>query len=322
MKYIFLLLSIVFLSACVSQLNPFSPGFNPIGALQGQQPVRVQEGLGVSLSSSPSEIFAGSKTTLYLDAQNKDVAPIRNIILEIFDTGNLQKSNECKLSIPQLLPDQITALSCTVQATSIIQKTQSETINARAKFQSVLTAVQTLDIMNEEIYTREKFAGNINTRPRAYTYSDRNMQMDIEFSDDMPIVVRKGRQYFVYFTIRNIGNGFVDKITFGENFMPIEQKNLKFGEFKNALQATDLLLTLLQKQSKIFQETGSEETYCSDILCCRDFKTIYPSGKVFPRIACELKLPENAQQLVDYQVLVPLLYNYEVRAQSQLKVVR
>lgn len=322
MKYIFLLLSIVFLSGCVSQLNPFSPSFNPFGLISGQQPIRVQEGLGVSLSSSPSEIFVGSKTTLYFDAQNKDVAPIRNILLEIFNTGNLMKSNECKLSIPQLLPDQIATLSCTVQATPIIQKTQSETVSARAKFQSVLTAVQTLDIMNEEIYTREKLAGNINTRPRAYTYRDRNMQMDIEFSDDMPIVVRKGKQYFVYFTIKNIGNGFVDKITFGENFMPIEQKNLRFSEFKNALQVPDLLLSLIQKQSDIFKQSGSEQLYCSDVLCCRDFKTIYPSGKVFPRVACELKLPETTQQLVDYQVIIPLLYNYEVRAQTQLKVVK
>lgn len=331
MKSSLLLVFLIFSSACIQlspsnpALNPFSPSFNPFGAFQ-QKTVHPAEGLQVSLDTQPNPVFAGSSAKIYFDAQNKDVSPIRNIFLEVFDTGNIVREERCSFDSQILLPDQIVSLTCSVRAPKeIIKKTQTETINARARFRSVLSAAQSLDVLSEERYKQELLAGNIRPKPRTYSYRDKNVELLVEFSEDMPIVFRKDKQYFVYFTIKNIGNGFMDKITFGENFLLIEQRNLQFSGFKD-VKSVDLFLTFLEKlinEIKQKPQQEKEQIFCDEknYLCCRDFKTIYPIGRTFPRIACELRLPQT-EQLVDYQILIPLIYDYEVRTTTQLRVVR
>lgn len=322
-KAAILLAFVVFLSACVSPtnsaFNPFSPSFNPFNIFQ--QPARQSEGLQVKLYAVPDPVFRGSDAVIYFDAQNRDVTQVRNVLLDIFDTGNLVRKGDCRLGADSLRPDQIISLTCRANAPEdVIKKVQAETINARAGFRSVLSAVQTVDIMSEKVYNREALAGNIKPRPKTYAYRDKNVEMTVEFSEDMPIVVRKDKQYFVYFTVRNIGNGFMDKITFGENFLPIEQKDLRFSESKSALTSANIVEIF----TSLFRMTPGQEKEglsCRDVLCCRDFKTIYPTGKTFPRIACELRLPDT-EQLVDYQIIVPLIYDYEVRASARINVVK
>lgn len=236
----------------------------------------------LTLQADPPTVFSNSLTTLHIDLDNRQEKSIRNVRIELFDTG-LLKSDACTRFFPRMLPREFQSLSCRLYAPSIEEKSVVTEVNVLVSFESEFTATQIFEIIDEPEYLRRTASGSFETAPRSYTYNDKNVMVEVDFSEPLPLVIRPGKQYFVYFTITNVGNGFIGDIN-----------------------PADFLI-----------EHGN-------ILKCPQLTTLYPSGKAFPRIACELVLPPgylvNSARNADF--IINLRYNYELRDGIRINVLK
>jgi hypothetical protein len=201
MRYnIFLLLSIllvIFLSGCVEE-----------GILV--------KSLGMTLTSDSDHVFTGSEISVYLDIINNDARTIRSIDMSVFNTGALTAVSECTKHIEELKKDEFQALTCSLAAPSNIATPElTTTVSARVEFRSTLSAVQLIEMITEDAYLTREMTNDIVKKPKSYSYKDSNMEMQIDFSEELPIVVRGGEKY-MYITIRNIGDGFVGDLPASE----------------------------------------------------------------------------------------------------------
>src|SRR3989338_2293739 len=132
-------------------------------AVSGCTSIRDQ-GLAVALQADPPSVFSESVTTLHIDVDNRNEKSLRNVVVELFDTGLLSLIGKCSQNFDRLLPYEFQSISCTLLAPKIESSTETE-VNARVAFKSQL-----------------------------------------------PLVVRPGKKYFIYFSITNAGNGFMQDI--------------------------------------------------------------------------------------------------------------
>ncbi|MCX6815564.1 MAG: hypothetical protein NT120_01800 [Candidatus Aenigmarchaeota archaeon] len=291
-KYFLLLLPIVLVAGCTE---------NQV----------VGNGLITTISPDSSMVFSSGTVRINVDLDNQNPRPITDVNAAIFDPGllkamggdtidlyNLANTKTCGKHIDEMLPNQFQSFACIFQAPSKIELPQNSLendINAKVEYKTDFSAVQLIELMTDQEYLRRTATNTFQQKSKSYSYHDRNVEIDVDFSDNLPIVKRSGDQkdYFVYITIKNIGNGFIKEIT--------------RNDF-NIVQA----------------KAGGVNI--EDIVSCpfRDQQNwkLEPLGKEFPRIACQLNLPEGLNVIENYGMLITLNYNYETRDKATITVVR
>lgn len=290
MKYIIIILSVIsliFISGCTT--------------------TTVGGGLSLSLYADPPTIFSSGITTLYIDIDNKDVKTVNNVDVTAFDTGLLQylvtedwqymyeAQPSCHKTYDDFAPGQFDTFLCKLRAPYIEQQALQTDVHVRATFDTELSVVQLIEMMSVDEYERRTASGKFTPKPQTYSYQDKYVELQIEFSEQLPVVVRQGKKYFAYFTITNIGNGFIGPVEPGDFY--IEQPG-------NILKC---------KQEQFFEEGG-----ITNLLD----KTIEPVGRKFPRIACEILMPGDIEYLANYDITVRIRYNYEIRDKISVNIRR
>lgn len=260
MKIFLLILIILFLSGCIEQDQT--------------------KGLDIKMMADSDSVFAGSEIKLYLDVNNNDVKTIKNVYMNIFEIGPFTKVSACRKTVSEIKPGSFTSLECKLRAPSTIPISPLTTnFIARVKFDSKLSAVQIVEMITEDEYNIRERTGKLVKMSKTYSYRDKNLELQIDFSDELPIVVR-GEKY-MYLTIRNIGNGFVSDL---------KENDITIDEEKNVVN------------------------------CVK--QRISPIEKEFPRIACELNLPEDINYLSNYLIIININYNYELRGELPIDIIR
>jgi len=261
MKVFFLVLIILFLSGCIEQDQAQS--------------------LDIKMMADSDTVFTGSETKVYLDVNNNDVRSIKDVYMDIFETGSFTKVSDCEKEVDKIEPVSFDSLECVLRAPETIPTSpMTTTINARVQFDSKLSAVQVIEMITEDEYNIRERTGKLVKKPKTYSYKDNNLELQIDFSNRLPIVAR-GEKKYMYLTIRNIGNGFVSDIKEGD--IEIRQDG--------------------------------------DVVNCVE-QDIAPIGKEFPRIACELNMPEDINYLNNYVVILDIDYHYELREELLIDIIR
>jgi hypothetical protein len=179
------------------------------------------------------------------------------------------------------------SFACPLYAPNISERSVETEINVRTSFENELSANQVFELIDEEEYLRRSVSSSYGIAPRSYAYRDKNVLLEIEFSEQPPLVVRPEKKYFVYFKITNVGNGFINPIKPGSfSIVPIGGKQIL------------------------------------DCPVLRQQVVLYPNGNAFPRIACEVVLPPLIASSVSADFVVTLNYNYEVRNKIRINIIR
>ncbi len=283
LKYIFLGL-LVFSLGCVSQQQGSS--------------------LSVSLQPDPPVVFENGIARIHADVTNADTKRLGNVSVKIFNPGIMSFVNEaaCRQSgdFGTLLPQEFRTFSCAFRAPKINQGGTTAQIDAKATFDTTLSAVQQMELMTEDEYNNRIASTGIVPRPQSYTYSDRNIQLQVDFSDPLPVVIKQGRKFFVKFTVRNIGSGFVSAIG-PEDFEILQKVSLDQEQEGNVLQSINAM--------------GEYEP-------CRLQETLSPIGKDFPSFSCQILMPSNVRVLTNYNAMISVRYRYEIRDSVAVDVIR
>lgn len=256
-------------------------------AISGCTSVQNGGGLSVALQADPPRVFSSGFTTLHIDLDNRQSKTISNVVVELFDTGLLQ-SEPCRRILPRMLPNEFQSVACTLSAPEVIESIESE-INVKTTFESQLSANQVFELMDEDEHERRRATGTFAVQPDSYSYRDKNVQLQIDFSENPPLVVRPGKEYFVYLTIKNVGNGFVSSIKPGDLVISY-----------NSLRPKALL----------------------DCPVLRQKVVLYPNGDTFPRIACNIILTGPVDSLENSDFIATLSYEYEIRNSLRISVVK
>lgn len=255
--------------------------------VSGCTSVTMGDGLAVSLQADPPIVFSNSALDLHIDVDNRNMKTLRNVIVELFDTGVLE-SNGCMREFPSLLPNEFQSISCRLTTPPINVTSMRTEVNSKVSFETDLSANQVFEIMDESEYQRRTATGDYQQKPSNYFYKDSNVMIEIDFSEQPPLVIRPDKKHFVYFTIKNIGNGFIGDIMPEEFFARTNERNV-------------------------------------NIIDCPPMTTLSPNGKAFPRIACEIKATPEYIGLGGFrnsEILVKLTYKYEVRNSLAINILR
>lgn len=196
MKYIFLL-AIIFISACISP------------------PVPTEQGLTLKMDANPKEVFGEGITTISIDVENQDVKTLRDVNADIFEIGsfNYADNNACSKNFGNLDVKDFKTFACNLKAKKV-ERDIDNTIWARARYKSSLAAVQTFDIISQAESELRKRTGKPDGQ-KSFSFKDNNLELTMELSNS-PMVDKAGRE-FVSFKIKNIGNGFIEKLRIGPN---------------------------------------------------------------------------------------------------------
>ncbi len=191
------------------------------------------------------------------------------------------KEPSCKKYIPEMKPDAFDMFSCEFWSPKEIgSQSVTTTLFARAKFKTSLFATQMLKIISQKEFDLRKKTGRPVEEPSSYSYRDDNLELSVDFSDSLPLIDAAGKKAYVSFALRNIGSGFIEKISKGDIKM----------------------------------------TSPDGILSCPDIKDLFVSGTQFPRFACEISLPGGITFLSDRAINIDIAYSYEVRNSIDVEV--
>jgi hypothetical protein len=307
MKYLLPFAIIIFASGCA-----YLPFFGPVQPIGG--------GLFLSMRADPQTVFAGSDVRIDIDVDNQNPRNISQVFINVFDSGILELigvSSGTRITSPSegvsgcnkgpddMRPGGFKSLTCFLHAPENLQQDSlTTTVSASTRYTTDLSFVQIIDIMNEDEYRTKQQAGQLVTRPSAYSYQDKNVQIDVEFSESLPIVVRKlagSKEYYMYITVRNIGNGFISDIR--SNQLKIRPADTIQPYVDNVVQAF------------------SEEVVDCPALNSLGWR-LQPIGNKFPRITCKIELPLGVRIIENYGLLINLIYTYEVRDSVDVKIIR
>jgi len=279
----------------------------PLIFLSGCTTTQVGSGLFMSLYSDPQTMFGDDITTLYIDIDNRDTKTIDNVIVTAFDTGILEfLATEdwqyryegypvCQKEYNNFAPSQFDTFSCKLHSPVIELPSLRSDIYVKATFDTEFAVVQVMEMMTLDEYIRKTASGKFVPRPESYSYRDKYVELQLEFSEQLPIVVRENKKYFVYFTVRNIGNGFIGNIL-SDDFYIEQQGNIIQCNPDSGIDAGGI-------------------TYLID-------NELEPIGNKFPRVACEVLLPDDVNYLINYDFTVRLRYGYEIRDKTTINIIR
>ncbi|MBI5347473.1 MAG: hypothetical protein HZB66_02590 [Candidatus Aenigmarchaeota archaeon] len=202
--------------------------------------------------------------------------------------GSCGKPNECHLLVNKMLPNAKETLECKVTAPAaadILKPDVWTDVNVRMRYSDDLNAVLKIDVMSPEEYRRSEMKGTLVKGLKKYSFNNRDIQLDVEFTDELPLVARD-KDTYVHFTISDIGNGMVYPLKLYEDF------------------AIDQMPEIIDEES------------------CSLNRVTVPDGKQFPKITCKLKVDKNIIYLRTHVVNINVKYAYEMRKSVSVRVVR
>jgi len=264
MKYIFLL-SIIFISACISP------------------PVPTEQGLTIKMDANPQQVFSEGTTTISIDAENHDVKTLRGVNVDIFEIGSFDfvDKTTCTKTFGDLDQKDFKTFACNLKAKKVERNTDN-TVWARARYKSSLAAVQTFDIISQTESEIRKKTGKFQEGQKSFSFKDNNLELIMELSN-APLVDLSGKKEFVTFTIKNIGNGFIEKLS---------TSDIKITSSKEGL-------------------LGSCPT-----------GDIFIVGREFPRFSCALNLKGDVVSFITAQISININYDYEIRSSVDVRIIK
>lgn len=267
------------------------------------QPNSVGGSVFLHLSADSSTVFSGNSVGINVDMENKNPRSVNSVVVNVFDAGLMNiVGGQCVKSFPLVLPNEFKSFSCLLNAPGkeklLNDKTSTE-VNAKVEYTTDLSFVQLVEMVSEEEYKRKSDTGDLVLKPSHYSYNDDNVNIDLDFSSEMPIMIKDASQpqyayqdYYVYFTVKNIGNGFMDDIQKSDfSAKPVAPLGVQSAEIVNCEKAKESLPLKVQ-------------------------------GKTFPKFACKLSLPAGTKSIENYGMQVTLKYRYEVREKTNIVIIR
>ncbi len=207
----------------------------------------------------------------------------------------------------------------------------TNTVSAKTTFSAEFDAVQLIELISKQEYERRQAAGTFYTLPRQYTYSDRNIALDIEFSEDLPVIERSNKRYFIHLTIRNAGDGFVGDLEPGEFqiFQGTDIDNMLGTITKEQIEAGGGVLLgpeVENTNTRSLSGLPGIKLITSEaqnlVICDRLDQRLAPLGKTFPRITCELIPPDNIDVIGNYPMGIKIAYDYETRQNLGISIIK
>jgi hypothetical protein len=209
--------------------------------------------------------------------------------------GTCGSFSDCFATIYNLIPGEIKTIECKLKApgmNEIPKSFISNDVNVRMRFTNKLTAIQTIEMISEQEYKLRQYSNKIEVKPSSYTYRDKAIELDVEFSKQLPIIVRPGEKVYMYLTIRDIGGG-------EPGVYPVRPD--EFFIIQQGINGQNVVASCDNQNPPI---------------------VLQPDGKTFPRVTCELKLPSTINYISNYQAIINLDYSYEYRKTISVGIVK
>ncbi|MCX6818390.1 MAG: hypothetical protein NT129_00120 [Candidatus Aenigmarchaeota archaeon] len=224
----------------------------------------------------------------------------------------------CSKQKDELKPGDMMTHACKLKAPSkedMAGESLTGGAGVKITYDTELSAVQLVELITEDGYLIRKNTGDWSTKPKSYTYRDKGIEMQVEFSDELPIVVRKDKKAYVYFSIKNIGGGFISDIVGGNIYDTENHISYKLDGFS---------IPIDYRGDFSYGDFSIEQTKINNkfIMTCSNINKLSQNNDEFPRIACELNLPQNMDYLSNYPVTIKVHYDYEIRKDVPIKIVR
>jgi len=255
----------------------------------------VGGGLVLSLQPDPPQIFTDGLVGIKIDLDNRNTRKIANVSYSIFDPGVLEtvgtERSFCQKRIPEMKSNEFQTFTCYMRLNrDIVSKDTSTTVSARAEYRTEFNTVQLVELMTEPEYQRRQATGDFVQKPAVYSYRDDNIDMGVEFSESLPLIVRPGKEYYMRIKIRNAGNGFVKRITWD-----------------------DFLVSPIKRDNPVIYNCPfiNDRSWYMDVV-----------GDEFPTVTCRIVMPGGFSAIENYGLLITLLYSYEVRESATVRIVR
>jgi hypothetical protein len=259
--------------------------------------------LSLSLQADPGTVLQDSVSKIHIDVSNLENKQLDNVSVAIFSPGIMRFVNEaeCKKysSLGFLRPEEFRSFSCDLRAPPIIQDSATAKIDVKASFDGNFSAVQPLELYTELEYNNRMASKGVTFKPQSYTYSDRNILLQVDFTDPLPLIVKNNRRQYVKFTIRNIGKGFIN---------PIDSADVKIQQPTEPEPGELPLLDVINTQ-------GEYEP-------CRLQEALSPIGKDFPSFSCQILMPESMNEITNYNFIIYVKYHYEIRNSVNVEIFR
>lgn len=255
----------------------------------------------MEMKADPPLILENGVSFVHVDITNADTKPLRNVNVYVFNPGGRLSYNaaECKEkgNFGLLKAGEFRTFSCPFKSGKINQDRISTEINALASFSTEFSAVQQLEVISEDEYQNRLATSTFRQEPQVYIYNDRNIQLQVEFTEPPPIVIKNEREVYVKFTIRNIGTGFIKPIS------PSDIKIVKQSYNPDVEEPAEML-------------AGSNGGYC------RPENILYPTGNEFPSFSCKVLMKSNSAPMSSKGFLIKINYSYEIRDSVRIDITR
>jgi hypothetical protein len=198
--------------------------------------------------------------------------------------GSCAEPNRCTAVFKDVIENDRKTLACRLKAPEQLIKNMNNDINVRMRYKNKLSAVQEISVISKEWFRRNEITGQLKMAPKIYTYRNRDLELTIEISDEMPLVVRD-KEYYIHFKIRNIGNGMVYPIKLYSEF-DIDQSEVIIDE------------------------------------SCTKGKILRPDGKEFPKLTCKLNILKNVNYIKNFVISITIDYAYELRKSVPVFIIK
>ncbi|MBI2971280.1 MAG: hypothetical protein HYY37_02575 [Candidatus Aenigmarchaeota archaeon] len=178
-------------------------------------PLFVSEGLAIKAEVDPAFIFSDGEAKLFVDITNKDAKEYTNLDVTVFDPGPHMTLQRCSsTTFSSIDKNAVVSTVCDLKAKAVSESRVENTVRLETQFSSRLSTVRSVEVISQNEFELRKKTGTLASLSRSSMASDKNLQLDIEFSADLPLVA-SGRDEFMFITVRNIGNGFVERLPAG-----------------------------------------------------------------------------------------------------------
>jgi hypothetical protein len=268
-----LLLSVVLVAGCVGQ----TPGAGTVSDL------------AMTAVADPPQIRPNEQTQLFIDIENKGQQDIKNVAVDVFDTGPLvvtaPRPGSCIASIAEMRPAQVGSVECKLavaQPERLIQPITSANVAFRATFQKNISGTFIVDMLSLDELRRLERIGTLEPKQQSMTFGDSQLQATLQFSKAPPFVV--GDVVIAQLSVSNVGPGFIG--------------------------------TLDPRRFSIIQSDQSRKTFD-----CAFSSVLYSYNGVFPPITCIFTAPP-VQTAGTYPITLAINYDYELRQSVSITILK
>lgn len=251
------------------------------GCLGGTTTSIQQDRLDVSLDF-PSEVYSGETFRVYLDIKNPGNLTYKALGADFFNTGSFTKLNGCEMQYGDIEPNGMATMECKLKYSREIENPVTETIDARIFYSRNITASLAFPVLSRGEYDTRRQLGTYSELQTGFSQSNNEISVSMEITENP--LVDFGNDKYLYFTITNKGDGFIEEISRNN----INVWSVPYG----IVSAGDCNIPIV-----LFHDKGT-----------------------FTKIACKLH-PESVKN--DFEnafVFIDVIYDYELRKSASISV--